>query len=158
MTPRCLVYTVIAVISGLVSGCINDDPEPKSIVKVGDMLPEFSVVMNDGSTVTTASLRGAPSMIVFFTTSCADCRRELPRINAYAASHPEVRVVCIARNLTEAEIEAFWQAENLTLPYSPQHDAAVYNLFATSGVPRIYCADPELRVSAIYVEVFPLLP
>lgn len=158
MNTRGIVYIVIALVFGFGSGCINDEPEPRSIVEVGDQLPEFSVVMNDGATVTTASLRGAPSMIVFFTTTCDDCRRELPRINAYAASHPEVRVVCIARNQTAAEAEAFWQAENLSLPYSPQPDAAVYNLFATAGVPRVYCADSELRVTAIYVEDFPLWP
>lgn len=136
--------------------CINDEPEVKSVVEIGDRLPDFSVVMNDGSTLTTGMLLGAESMIVFFTTTCADCRRELPRINAYAITHPEVRVVCIARSQSAADIEAFWQSENLSLPYSPQPDAMVYNLFAKAGVPRVYCADPDLRITAIYVEEFPL--
>lgn len=138
------------------AACITDEPEMRSVVEVGDRLPDFSVVLNDGSILTTAMLRGSESMIVFFTTTCADCRRELPRINAYAADHPEVRVVCIARSQTADEIEAFWQEENLSLPYSPQPDAAVYNLFAKAGVPRVYCADPDLRITAIYVEEFPL--
>lgn len=138
------------------AACITDEPEMRSVVEVGDRLPDFSVVLNDGSILTTAMLRGSESMIVFFTTTCGDCRRELPRINAYAADHPGLRVVCIARSQSAAEIEAFWQEENLSLPYSPQPDAKVYNLFAKAGVPRVYCADSDLRITAIYVEEFPL--
>lgn len=139
------------------TACVGEE-EPRSYVEVGDQLPDFAVQLSDGTTVTTASLRGHDSMIVFFTTTCADCRRELPRINAYALEHPDVRVICIARNQTEADILPFWQAEGLTLPYSPQSDAAVYHLFASSGVPRIYCAGPDLRVTAVYVEESPPAP
>lgn len=137
------------------AACVGED-EPRSVVEVGDCLPEFSVVLNDGSTLTTDMLRGGESMIVFFTTTCGDCRRELPRINAYAEAHPSVRVVCIARSESAVEIESFWQANGLSLAYSPQPDAAIYNLFATAGVPRVYCADAALRITAIYVEEFPL--
>lgn len=138
-----------------VVGCVNDEPA-RSRVEVGDRLPQFSVVMNSGEVLSTEMLRGSESMIVLFSTTCEDCRRELPRINAYAAAHPEVKVVCIARSQTEAEIEPFWQSEGLTLPYSPQPDATVYHLFATSGIPRIYCADSRLCVTAVYFESFPL--
>lgn len=137
------------------ASCINDDAESRSMVEVGDTLPYFSVVMNDGTTLNTDMLRGRESMIVFFTTTCEDCRRELPRINTYAIAHPEIRTVCIARSQTEAEIEPFWRKEGLTLPYSPQPDRAVYDLFATSGVPLIYRADPQLRVTAVFSEQFP---
>lgn len=141
----------------LTVGCVNDnEPEPRSLIEVGDPLPQFSVMLNDGSTLTTEMLRGTESMIVFFTTTCPDCRRELPRIQAYADAHSDLRVVCISRSQTARDVESFWQTENLTLPYSAQPDAAIYSLFATAGVPRVYCADPDLRVTAIYVETFPL--
>ena len=152
-------YSVIliscSILIALVS-CVNDDAEPRSIIEVGDRLPYFSIEMNDGTILNTDMLRGTESMIVFFTTTCSDCRRELPRINAYAEAHPDVRIVCIARNQTEEEIASFWKSESLILPYSPQPDATIYHLFAESGVPRIYCADPYLRVTAIYLERFPL--
>ncbi len=148
-------FVAAAVLMAVAGGCVGDD-EGRSVVAVGDRVPEFSVVMDDGSVLTSAMLRGGESMIVFFTTTCGDCRRELPRIDAYAAAHPEVRVVCIARSESEADIAAFWQAENLTLPYSPQPDDKVYRLFATAGVPRVYCVDADLRITAVYVEEFPL--
>lgn len=153
-----IVYRLLAVVlmALAVSGCVTDEPQVRSMVEPGDKLPDFSVVMNDGTTLTTALLRGRESMIVLFTTSCGDCRRELPRIGAYASVHTEVRVVCIARSESEADIAAFWQKEGLTLPYSPQPDDAIYKLFATAGVPRIYCADADLTVTAVYLEEFPL--
>lgn len=150
-----IVISLLACI--VASSCSNDEPAgDDTVVKVGDKVPDFSVVMDDGSLLTSEMLRGKESMIVFFTTTCSDCRRELPRINAYSLKHPGVNVVCIARNQTREQIDEFWKTENLSLRYSPQSDAVVYNLFAKSGVPRIYCVDAGLKIVAIYVEQFPL--
>lgn len=151
-----LMRLIFAVVIAAMTGCVKDDAPIESLIDPGDTLPYFSVVMNDGTTVTTESLRGHESMIVFFTTTCGDCRRILPQVNSYAAAHPDVKVVCIARAQTAEAIEEFWTSESLTMAYSPQPDAAVYSLFATGGVPRIYCADPSLRVTATYLEEFPL--
>ena len=63
----------------LLVGCINEDV-PSGEVKVGDRLPAFEVVMNDGTVVTDASLIGKVSVVMFFHTSCPDCRQALPRV------------------------------------------------------------------------------
>ena len=130
------------------TGCISDEPDMRSLIEVGDRLPDFAIVMNDGETLTTQMLRGSESLIVLFTTWCPDCRRELPQVQKWADAHPEVRVVCISRSETAGAIEALWAEENLTLPWSAQSDAAVYSLFATGGVPRLYLADADLIVTA----------
>ena len=146
------MFYLIAPVFAVMAGCVGEDePEVRSIVEVGDRLPEFSVVLNDGSTLTTEMLRGAESMIVFFTTTCGDCRRELPRINTYADAHPEVRVVCISRSQTQQQVEALWEEKGLTMPYSVQTDAGVYSMFATAGVPRVYTADASLDVTGVYL-------
>ena len=137
----------------LMASCISE-PELTDVIKVGDQLPNFTITMNDGSTLRTSDLAGSESMIVFFTTMCEDCRRELPRINDYADTHREIRVVCISRNEGAESVEKFWKQENLILPYSAQSDAKIYNMFAHSIVPRIYVADADLTVTAVYVEEF----
>lgn len=154
---KAYLYRILMVVLIVLVSCVKDEPTAHSVIEVGDRVPDFSITMNDGTILTTDMLRGKESMIVFFTTECGDCRRELPRINAYALAHPEIEIVCIARSQNEKEIEIFWQLEGLTLPYSPQSNAAVYNMFATSGVPRIYCVDSRLYVTAVYFEEFPLL-
>lgn len=130
------------------AACINDEPELRSLIKEGDRLPDFSIVMDDGETLTTQMLRGSESLVVLFTTWCPDCRRELPQVQAWADAHPEVRVVCISRSEKAEDIEELWREEKLTLPWSAQPDATVYSLFATGGVPRLYLAGPDLIVTS----------
>lgn len=140
----------------VVTSCITEgDDEEASKVKVGDKVPAFSVVMNDGSTFSTNHLGGVWTMIVFFNTSCSDCQRELPRINAIyedkerlaeilpTTAYGSGRVVCIAREETEEDIMRFWREKSLSLPYSAQPDRRIYSLFARSIIPRQYIVDPE---------------
>lgn len=134
------------------AACVNDDKpaEAVSLVAVGDRLPEFEVVMNDGRRVDTRSLAGAPSMIVFFNTTCSDCRHELPVIQAVHEQMPSLAIVCIARAQSADDIAAYWSQNGLTLPYSAQDTRDVYNIFATGVIPRIYVSDSSLTVRAIF--------
>ena len=62
-------------------GCINDDVlGRREVVRVGDLLPDFSVTMNDGSVVTGDSLRKSVAVVLFFHTTCPDCQQLLPQI------------------------------------------------------------------------------
>lgn len=121
--------------------CITEEDTPTERIGVGDHLPAFTVVMSNGE-VYDSEAEGR-SLIVFFHTSCADCRRELPRLNEQyqAGEYDGFRVVCISREEEARSIETFWQANALTLPYSAQPDRRIYSLFASSGIPRIYETD-----------------
>ena len=142
-----LIASIILI--ALFGGCIQDTPpEGRSLIADGDRLPQFSVTMADGATVTTDDLAGAPSMIVLFTTTCPDCRELLPVLEELHHRHPGLRMLLIARSQDAATLAAYWEANALTLPYSPQPDAAVYHLFATATVPRVYLADATLTVRA----------
>lgn len=79
----------------LLVACVVDEhedkavPDESSIVRVGDRLPVFSVEVTDGSehsVFNSNSLEGT-TVIVFFNTSCQDCQRELPELNAYYLRH-----------------------------------------------------------------------
>ncbi|MDE6682689.1 MAG: redoxin domain-containing protein, partial [Muribaculaceae bacterium] len=134
----------------IASSCITEDEPDTTSLKPGDKCPEFSVKMHDGSIVTTADLKGEKSIILFFNTSCADCRSELPQMQRVyehiIAENIPVRLLCISRAEREESIERFWQENGLTLPYSAQEDRTVYNLFAQSGIPRIYILSPALPI------------
>lgn len=156
-----IIKTVAALMCALLSGCIKDDlPEDHSL-QPGDRVPAFSVTMSDGSTFSSSELQGKRGMIVFFNTECHDCRRELPKIQqAYdcVKDNPEYMVICIAREESEAEIAAYWRENDLTLPYSPQPDRAVYNLFATVSIPRVYLTNRDLVIEAVYDDTTPFDP
>ena len=61
--------------------------------------------------------------------------------------------MAISREEDEASVAAFWADNGLQMPYSAQTDRSIYNLFATSIIPRIYfCSDGI--VTRIDVEKF----
>lgn len=142
--------TVCAAVALLLGSCVSDR-EPESFVVAGDRLPSFTVTMNDGSVVESpSSLEGKVSVIAFFSTTCPDCRAELPELQAAYEQSDEAVFVLIAREEDAASIEAYWHDNGLTLPYSAQPDRAIYNVFAASGIPRVYIADRSLTVAAQY--------
>lgn len=122
------------------------------IVRVGQQVPDFDIEMADGTVVTPQSLRGTVSVVVFFSTTCYDCRKELPVIERISHEFPDVRFVCISRAEDKASVQKFWHEHHLTLPYSAQSDKAVYLRFATRTIPRIYVVDEAGIVAATFVE------
>lgn len=136
----------------------GDDTNVKEYVKVGDRVPVFSVnvVDNEGRTsvFSTARLTGE-TVIVLFNTSCGDCRRELPQLNAYYLAHRHdkgFQMVAIAREESAESIAAYWQAQGFEIPYSPQPDRRIYNLFASSIIPRVYYCTADGIVTRILIE------
>lgn len=140
---------IMFVISILSVSCVDN----KNIgvdLQVGDTLPPFQVVMDDGTVVNNAFLKGKNSLIVFFNTSCADCQKELPQIEKFYNTENNATVVCIARQETAETILAFWKENNLTLPFSEQTDKTVYHLFAQTRIPRIYLVNHNLIICKMW--------
>lgn len=152
-TLRKLRHTLIPIITLLCTACIHEDIDDHDVVHVGDPVPRFVVTL----TVPTAqnpeqtfsydsSVRdGRGATIIFFSTTCSDCQRELPLLDAryrqgqYDGQH----ILCISREEAPGAVATFWRDHHLTLPVSPQTDRHIYHLFATIGVPRIYTVDPR---------------
>lgn len=112
-------------------------------IHVGDPLPQFTVLTLGGDIVSRDSLLGDVSLLVFFSTKCEDCRRTLPELQkAYVALQGrKVKFLCIARDESADVVAPFWQQNGFTMPCAPQKDRGIYNLFASSVVPRIFISD-----------------
>ena len=123
---------------------ISDDD---NLVNVGDPLPAFTLVMDDGRQLTTDSLRGKPSLIVLFNTACPDCQRELPLLDRRFLEHgSDTTFVAISREQSQDAVSAYWREHDLHLPFSAQADRTIYALFARQGIPRIYISDSHCIV------------
>lgn len=150
LATLCLIVVSMA----CMASCLSDDDGQAGsgdIVVAGQQLPAFSVIMADGREVTPASLAGRPAVIVFFSTVCGDCRRELPEVQRLFGEYGAVaRFVCISRAEGAESVEEYWQSAGLTLPYSAQADRTVYNLFAQVGIPRVYVTDASGTVRAVF--------
>lgn len=134
----CIMFTV--------SGCIKEEEVPVVSLGVGDAVPRFSVTLNDGSIFDYSVMQQYPCVVMFFDTSCSDCRAALPIVQRVSTRETfiaqGIRFVCIAREEGEASIASFWETTGLTMPYSPQPDRSVYHLFANSIIPRLYVTSP----------------
>ena len=137
------ILSTIAIFIGfvlMVTSCVKD--EEGTIIGVGDEVPFFSVTLSDGSSVSSESILGSPSVIVFFNTSCPDCRQELIAIQkVYDIYKSFVDFVVISRNEGDSSIQKYFASHDLTMPYSAQKDRSVYTLFAKSLIPRVYVSD-----------------
>ena len=138
----------------LLSSCINDDdPEIRSLIP-GDLCPDFAIEMNTGTTLSSSDLQGSESIIVFFNTACGDCRKELPVIqevyDAIISQNLPVRLICISRAENAQSVGRYWHENGLTLPYSAQDDTRIYNLFASSIIPRIYILSSYLVITGCW--------
>ena len=132
------IFAVMAVLTVL-SGCIKEK-QTGADLKVGDRLPDFEVVMDDGTVVTDEILSESVSVVMFFHTSCPDCRQVLPQMQKVYDEYDsaDVRIVLISREDTKESVESFWLENGLKMPYSAQNDRKIYEKFAATRIPRVY--------------------
>lgn len=164
---RLIMLTLVgALVAVLFTACFTEgDGEG---IATGDRLPTFSVLLDGGVSYASngevtnlagtrfdSSIRdGQGVVVVFFHTQCPDCQRELPLLDALYREGRLTgrRIVCISREEDGASVAAFWSAHTLSLPFSAQPDRSIYNLFASSGIPRIYVSDATGIITAVGVE------
>ena len=143
---------MIAVLT-ILSGCIKER-QAGADLKVGDRLPDFEVVMNDGTVVTDEQLKESVSIIMFFHTSCPDCQQTLPHMQKVYDDYvsEEVRITLISRDESRQSIESFWQEKSLKMPYSAQNDRKVYEKFARERIPRVYVNEKGGTIRYIFTD------
>lgn len=113
-----------------------------SIVRVGDMAPDFTVKLTDGRSITLSQLRGKVVMLQFTASWCSVCRKEMPHIESEIwRKHKDSSsffLVGIDRDEPLAKVIAFQKAMNITYPLALDPVANVFALYADrqSGVTR----------------------
>ena len=75
--------------------------------------------------------------------------------NVYALTKDDAVWLAIAREEGEEAISEFWTQHNLSIPYSPQTDRHIYELFASNGIPRLYLTDGSVITYSFDPESIP---
>ena len=146
-------YIALMLLCLLMTGCssIEDDHEVTERVNVGDRVPSFTVdVVKDGERIMFSTSH-------LFNTTCPDCQRDLPKLNQYYLKHKAdegFQMVAISRAEDEDAVAAYWKDNGLQIPYSAQNDRRIYELFASSIIPRIYFVSAQGIVTRVFIEKF----
>ena len=143
-------------------GSIHEEDDVVERIVVGSRVPIFSVNVVDYEGLTTPFSTNrlyGETVIVFFSTQCKDCQRELPELNDYYLKHKDddgFQMVAISRAEGEQSVADFWSANNLQIPYSAQEDRKIYDLFASSVIPRVYFVSSSGIITKVLIENFDL--
>lgn len=132
----------------------QDDIESTTLVKVGEMAPDFIVEMLDGSKVTLVENRGKVVLVSFWATWCPPCRLELSHmqkdvIDRFAGE--DLVVLPISRGEERKTVESYISKMGYTFPVGLDTTQAIYSKYASNYVPRSVVIDREGMV--VYVGV-----
>ena len=155
-----IVVLIFVIIPLVACGTITEGlptHEESSIVVVGDEAPDFTATLLSGESVSLAALRGEEVLLVLFSHECPDCKMFLDDMQAAKAEFDELGVVIllVARDGESGVVEAYMSENGYEFDVVADPDRAIYNLYATTYVPRTYLIDKEGYVVCATVEYKP---
>lgn len=147
------ITSIIVAVVCVLSGCIKEK-QTGADLKVGDIIPDFDVVMNDGSLITDDALKETVSVVMFFHTSCPDCQQVLPEMQKIYREYlaENVLFAFISREDPDSSVASFWSQKGFEMPYSAQNDRSVYELFAQTRIPRVYICEKGGIIRYIFTD------
>jgi len=136
----------------LVRGAVDIESDRGYIVRVGDMAPDFDMVLPDGASVTLSSLRGKVVMLQFTASWCGVCRKEMPHIESNIwqrhKDNPEFALYGIDREEPVEKIEEMIAATGVTYPIGMDPNADIFGSYAekSAGITRNVIIDREGKI------------
>ena len=123
--------------------------EATTLVKVGQVAPDFSVEMLDGRTIKLSELRGKVVMLCFWATWCPPCRQEMAHLQEGVIDHfagKDLVVLPISRGEKRDVVEKFLADNGYTFGVGLDPERAIYDLYASNFVPRTFIINKRGKV------------
>ena len=118
----------------VVAGYAREDQADR--VKVGDTMPAFTIVRDDGSKIASSDFKGKVILVNFFATWCPPCHKD----------RQDFVFLVIGREHSDADLVKYNKKKKFDFPLYPDKDRAVFAAFADNLIPRSYLIDKEGRV------------
>lgn len=122
------------------------------LVKVGDIAPDFSLPLTDGTTFKLSEQRGKVVMLQFTASWCGVCRKEMPFIERDIwqrhKDNNEFVLVGIDREEPLEDVKKFAETTGVTYPLALDGNADVFASYAErkSGITRNILIDRDGRI------------
>ena len=119
---------------------VIDDVAATTIIHAGDVAPDFTAVMLDGSKVTLSALQGKPTLLIFWATWCPPCREELAHlqegvIDVYGDA---ITVLPLSRGEQREVVEEYIAQMGYTFPVGLDEEQTIYKQYASNYIPRCF--------------------
>jgi peroxiredoxin len=109
--------------------------------------PDFSLPGVYGDRFDLDSYRGRPVLLVFWTTSCPICQRELPLLSQLEPSFRSRGVSLLAIHIGgEGDAADYLSSNRVNLTAASDSDGGVARAYHVSGVPKLVLIDREGKV------------
>ena len=127
--------------AGLLIGWLASSDDGEDVARVGSPAPDFTVALIGGGTFTLSDHTGdAPIVVNQWASWCVPCRTEMPEIEAFAVSNPDVIVIGVAVEDTESAATSFADEIGVSYPLAIG-DASFEAAYPRIGLPVTYVID-----------------
>ena len=127
--------------------------EESSLVKEGDKAPLFSATLLDGTVVSLADYQGEYVMLILFSHTCPDCRMLLDELQGLINSEVQMpSILAVGRDATEEELLVYRSKHGYSIPMTSDASRSIFNLYATTYVPRVYLIDSGGYIVKMFIE------
>lgn len=135
----CLAGALVWVVSGTLQA---------PIVNAGDTAPNFTIVTDQGKTISRSNFGGKVLVLNFWATWCAPCMEELPTLNAFQKElGPQgVVVVGVSIDRNEKLYRQFLQRMPMAFDTARDPEANISASYGTFQIPETYIIDRSGKV------------
>ena len=126
--------------------------ENNYLVKVGDVAPDFTLALTDGTEFTLSKNRGKVVMLQFTASWCGVCRKEMPFIERDIwlpnKDNKDFVLLGIDREEPLEDVKKFAESTGITYPMALDSKADVFASYAErkSGITRNILIDRDGRI------------
>jgi peroxiredoxin len=137
-------------------------PAPSQGLKAGDLAPEFTVPLTDGTTyqltdldgrpVRLADLRGKAVWINFWASWCPPCQSETPVLRDLAERYKDRGLVVVGISVQETSVDdvrAYAQRYQLGYTVAADLSGNIFRLYRLYGLPTQFFVGPEGAIRSV---------
>ncbi|MFA9390488.1 MAG: TlpA family protein disulfide reductase [Prolixibacteraceae bacterium] len=124
--------------------------EKIDFLQEGDLIPEFTIGFENGTSMLSSRLQGKIVVLSFFATWCGPCLKELPHVQKELwevyQNDPDFQLLVIGREHSHEELIKFKTEKHYTFPMIADQKREIFSLFASQNIPRMYLIDKKGKI------------